>query len=111
MPGYFVLKQGKNGKFHFNLKAGNHEVILSSEHYSSKAAAQNGIGAVQSNASQPERFEQRKAKDGQTYFVLKALNNEIIGRSELYKTPASTAKGIAAVSKNAATITIRDETA
>jgi hypothetical protein len=50
MAGKFVLKQGTTGKFHFNLVAGNGQVIATSEAYESKAAAMNGIKSVQTNA-------------------------------------------------------------
>jgi uncharacterized protein YegP (UPF0339 family) len=50
MAGKFVLKQAKNGKFHFNLVAGNGQVIASSEMYESKRAALNGIESVKKNA-------------------------------------------------------------
>jgi uncharacterized protein YegP (UPF0339 family) len=46
----FVLKKGSTGKFHFNLLAGNGQVIATSETYESKAAALNGIESVQKNA-------------------------------------------------------------
>jgi uncharacterized protein len=46
----FVLKKGTTGKFHFNLVAGNGQVIATSETYESKAAALNGIESVQKNA-------------------------------------------------------------
>ena len=50
MAGKFVLKQGTTGKFHFNLVAGNGQVIATSESYESKQAAMNGIKSVQTNA-------------------------------------------------------------
>lgn len=49
MSGKFVLKKGAKGGFHFNLQAGNGQVIATSEHYESKAAALNGIKSVQTN--------------------------------------------------------------
>lgn len=39
--------EGKSGKWYFNLKARNGEVILSSQGYASEDGAENGIGAVQ----------------------------------------------------------------
>ena len=48
--GHYDLKKAKNGQFHFNLKAGNGEIILTSEMYASKASAENGITSVQNNA-------------------------------------------------------------
>ena len=50
MAGTFVLKKGTTGKFHFNLAAGNGQVIATSESYESKSAAQNGIESVKQNA-------------------------------------------------------------
>jgi uncharacterized protein YegP (UPF0339 family) len=45
------LYKDAGGKFRFRLKAGNGEVIASSEAYNSKAAAQSGIESVKTNAS------------------------------------------------------------
>lgn len=46
----FELKKAKNGQFHFNLKAGNGQIIATSEMYTSKAAALNGIESIKKNA-------------------------------------------------------------
>jgi uncharacterized protein len=51
MAGKFVLTKGKSGQYHFNLKAGNGEIIATSESYKSKAAALNGIESVRKNAA------------------------------------------------------------
>ena len=45
------LYKDAGGKFRFRLKAGNGETIASSEAYTSKAAAQNGIQSVKTNAA------------------------------------------------------------
>jgi uncharacterized protein len=42
--GKFEVKTRKNGEFQFNLKAGNGQVILSSEGYTTKANCLNGSG-------------------------------------------------------------------
>ena len=47
----FVLKMGESGKFHFNLLAGNGQVIATSQHYESKESALHGIKSVQTNAA------------------------------------------------------------
>lgn len=46
----FELKVAKNGKFHFNLKASNGQVIGSSEMYKSQSTCENGIASVKKNA-------------------------------------------------------------
>ena len=51
MPGKFVLKKGSTGKFHFNLRAANGQVIATSQHYESKESALNGIESVRHNAA------------------------------------------------------------
>jgi uncharacterized protein len=50
MAGKFVLKSGTTGKFHFNLVAGNGQVIATSEAYESKESALKGIESVKANA-------------------------------------------------------------
>ena len=80
MPGKFEIKTAKNGKVHFNLKASNGQIILTSEKYESRSAAMKGIESVRKNAGNEKRFERKDAKDGSSYFVLKAANGEVIGK-------------------------------
>ncbi|MDD4428957.1 MAG: YegP family protein [Paludibacter sp.] len=49
MAGEFVIRETKTGT-KFDLKAGNGEVILTSEVYASLAACKNGIESVRTNA-------------------------------------------------------------
>lgn len=100
MAGKFELKVAKNGSYHFNLKAGNGQIILSSEMYESKSAAQNGIASVQKNSPDDGRYERRTSTNGKPYFVLKAGNGQEIGRSEMYESTASMENGIESVKKN-----------
>ena len=46
---YYELKKTSDDQFMFNLKAPNHEVIATSERYTTKAAAENGIESVRKN--------------------------------------------------------------
>ena len=43
MAGKFELKKGRTGKFSFNLKAGNGQVIFTSQSYADKRSANAGI--------------------------------------------------------------------
>jgi uncharacterized protein YegP (UPF0339 family) len=47
-----VETKSTNGSFHFNLKAGNHQVIGTSEIYSSAASRDKGIESVKHNAAE-----------------------------------------------------------
>ncbi len=54
MAGKFVLKKGTSGKYHFNLLAGNGQVIATSETYERKQSALDGIASVKNNATAAE---------------------------------------------------------
>jgi uncharacterized protein YegP (UPF0339 family) len=49
MAGKFEIKKSA-GQYHFVLKAGNGEIIATSERYTTKAAVRNGIESVKTNA-------------------------------------------------------------
>ena len=50
MAGTFEIRTSEE-QFYFVLKAGNGEIIATSERYSSKSAAENGIQSVRDNAA------------------------------------------------------------
>lgn len=52
--GRYETKEAKNGKFHFNLKAKNGQVIGSSQLYASESGMKNGIASVAKNAPEAE---------------------------------------------------------
>ncbi|HEY3598673.1 MAG TPA: YegP family protein [Paraburkholderia sp.] len=109
MSGYFVLKRS-GAEYMFNLKAGNHETILTSQRYATKSAAEGGIASVQENGPNDARYDRLIAKDASPYFNLKAANGAIIGSSEMYSSTAASENGISSVKTNASTTTTRDET-
>ncbi|MBE6828541.1 MAG: DUF1508 domain-containing protein [Ruminococcaceae bacterium] len=112
--GKFVVKETKSG-FRFNLKAGNGEVIATSETYSSESACKNGIKSVQTNCVaavedqtvagfeklKNPKFEVYQDKAGEFRFRLKAKNGEIIATGEGYKAKKSCLNGIESIRKNA----------
>ena len=100
MSGRFELKVSSNGKYHFNLKADNGQIILSSQMFESKAAAENGIASVKKNAGDDARYERKESSNGKPYFNLKASNGQVIGKSEMYESAASMENGIESVKKN-----------
>jgi len=106
----FIIKKRTNGEFQFNLKAGNGEIILTSEGYSSRAACENGIESVQKNAADDARYERKTASNSQFHFNLKAGNGQVIGSSQMYVTESGRDQGIESVKKNAPAATIEDET-
>ena len=112
--GKCVVKQTATG-VKFDLKAGNGEVIATSEVYASETACLNGIESVRNNCVgeiedqtvegfetvKHPKFEMYTDKAGEYRFRLKARNGEIIVTSEGYKAKAGCLNGIESVKKNA----------
>ena len=112
--GKFVMKEAKTG-FKFDLKAGNGEIIASSQIYASEATCKKGIESVRNccvggvedqtvegfEVLKHPKFEMYTDKAGEYRFRLKARNGEIVATSEGYKAKASCLNGIESVKKNA----------
>lgn len=97
--GRFETFVGANGDTYFHLLAGNGEKVLASEGYRTSSGAAAGIASVQVNGVNPAKYELREARDGSSYFVLKAGNGEIIGVSEMYVSKYNAERAIATVVK------------
>lgn len=108
MTGYFEVKKNSSDEFSFNLKSGNHKVILSSQIYITRQGALGGVASVQQNASNDTRFNRLTAKSNEPYFVLKATNGEVIGKSEMYSNTSSMEDGIVSVKQNGVSTTLRE---
>lgn len=106
--GKFEVKTTKNGEFQFNLKAGNGQVILSSEGYTTKANCLNGVESVKKNAQDDNKFDRKTSTNGKHYFNLKATNGQIIGTSEMYESASGMENGIESVKKNAPDATVEE---
>ncbi|SEE49816.1 hypothetical protein SAMN04487765_2828 [Tenacibaculum sp. MAR_2010_89] len=96
----FEITKRVNNEFMFNLKAGNGEIILTSEGYDNKQGCKNGIISVKENAPEDNNYEKKTASNGKYYFVLKALNNKVIGKSQMYTSTSGRDKGIESVKDN-----------
>ena len=114
--GKYVIKETAKGGFTFRLKAGNGEIIGTSEHYKQLDGCKNGIASVAKNAPVAEiedqtkegfekaknpKFEIYTDKAGELRFRLKAANGEIILSSEGYSSMSGCKNGIESVRKNA----------
>ena len=112
--GKFEVKKVKSG-VKFNLKAGNGEIIATSEVYTTEAACMKGIASVRRCCVGPvedqtvedfqvlkhPKFEVYEDKAGEYRFRLKARNGEIIAVGEGYKAKSSCLNGIESIKKNA----------
>jgi uncharacterized protein YegP (UPF0339 family) len=107
--GTFLISKRKNDEFQFVLKAGNGQIILASEGYTTKASCDNGIESVRKNSQDDARFDKLEAKNGKPYFNLKATNGQIIGSSEMYESVSARDNGIESVKKNAPDADVKEE--
>ena len=113
--GKFVVKETATG-VKFDLKAGNGQVIATSEVYSSEAACLNGIESVKKNApvaavedqtkegfatEKNPKFEVYTDKGGEFRFRLTASNGQTIAVSEGYTAHANCLNGVESVKENA----------
>ena len=121
--GKFVIRKTNTG-IKFDLKAGNGEVIATSEVYASEAACKNGVESVKKNApvaavenqtvegyaaEKHPKFEVYTDKAGEFRFRLKATNGQVIAVSEGYRAIASCLNGIESVKKNAVDAEVVEE--
>ena len=108
--GKFEILRRTNDDYQFNLKAGNGEIILTSQGYASKAGCQNGIESVRVNCQDDSNFDRNESSNGKPFFNLRAANGLIIGTSQMYSSVAARDNGIESVKKNAPDATIDDQT-
>lgn len=121
--GKFVVRKTNTG-IKFDLKAGNGEVIATSEVYTTEGACLNGVESVRKNApvaavedqtvegfakEKHPKFEVYEDKGGEYRFRLKATNGQIIAVSEGYKAKASCFNGIDSVKENAVDAPVVEE--
>ena len=110
MSAKFELNKAKDGQFHFNLLAGNSQVILTSEMYKAKDSALGGIESVRKNSQREGAFEIKQSSNEKHYFVLKATNGQVVGQSQMYSSLAACKGGIESVQKNAPSAPLDDQT-
>ena len=121
--GKFVIRTTNTG-VKFDLKAGNGEVIATSEVYSSLDACKNGVESVKKNApvanvenqtvegyaeQKHPKFEIYQDKAGEYRFRLKAKNGEIIVTGEGYKAKSSCLNGIDSIGRHAVDAVVEEE--
>ena len=120
----FEIREAKDGKPYFVLKAKNGSILGVSETYSSKANAKKGIASVMKNAgiaeledltaeSAPKRkaeFELYNGTAGDIRFRMRAKNGEILFVSEGYSSKQAAKNGIEAIMELANEAELQDLT-
>lgn len=115
--GKFEIKRTSDGRYMFNVRAGNTQIIANSQIYSSMAACKNGIASIGANApiaaiedqtlqtineEKCPKFQIYFDKAGQYRFNLIATNgNNILSCTQGYRQKSSCKNGIKSVINNA----------
>ncbi len=110
MAGKFEIYKDKKGEFRFRLKAGNGEIVLASEGYSSKTGCKNGIASVQKNSPTMSNFDASVTRGGKHRFNLKAANGRVIGTSQSYADEKGCKAGMRAVKSACTKAKMEDKT-
>lgn len=110
MAARYELKKTSDNQYMFNLIAPNNEVILTSERYRTKGGAENGIASVRENSPIDARYERKVSVSEQNYFVLRAANYEVIGKSEMYSSKQAMENGIQSCKTHGPTAPVDDQT-
>jgi hypothetical protein len=99
-----AVETGASGELHFNYYAQNGQVVLTSQTYTTEAAALDGAFAVQGAFASAYIVAANSA--GGYYFNVLSPNGQVIGTSQQYTTKESAQAGAAAVQKLAPTISV-----
>jgi len=107
----FEIFTGKDDQYYFHLVAANGEIIGSSEGYTQKHNAINGINSVKEHCEDPNNFEILIGLNEKYYFHLKSANHQIIMQSQGYASKQGAERGIESVMANAPAAEVIDTTA
>lgn len=90
----FDLFTGSNGQYYFHLNSGNGAIMLTSEGYTNRTGALNGILSVLDNGGIESRYVTKRGTDGQYYISLRATNGQTIAVSEGYANSSNAKRAI-----------------
>jgi uncharacterized protein YegP (UPF0339 family) len=86
--------RGETGQYRFNVHAKNGQIVLSSEQYTTEAAAVNGAVAVQTVGKDASAYSLQQNASKGWYFTVSADNGQIVGVSQQYTTKAAAQSAI-----------------
>jgi len=111
MSANFEIGKTTDGTYRFRLTEDSGKIILLSKTYIARKSAEEDIASVKTNARLDGRYERKMDIKGQSYFVLKSADNQVIGTSAMFASFADIEQGIHTVKKNAPAAAVVDLTA
>ncbi|MDF2159392.1 YegP family protein [Algoriphagus sp. CAU 1675] len=105
----YTVKKATNVQFRWTLKAGNGEILITSETYVSKQSCLAGIASSRISVAD-SNFKRLNSVRNEPYFNQIANNYQVLGASEMYSSSFARDMGIESVKKNAPIAIIEDLT-
>jgi hypothetical protein len=93
----FEVFTGEDKKAYFHLRAGNGEIVLQSQGYTTKQSAATGIASVKTNGVVASQWQIVETVDGEYSIRLVAKNGQIIARGESYVSKSGAQSAIATI--------------
>lgn len=103
----FEIFKGEDLKTYFRLRAGNGEIMLSSQGYTASSSAKKGIESVKTNGVDASRYEVFETDAGQYALRLVAANGEVIARGESYASKSNADRAVARLAEILSARTLR----
>jgi len=95
----FEVFTGEDKQSYFHLRAKNGEIVLASEGYASRSAAQQGVQSVMNFGKTASQYDVFETANGQWGVRLRANNGQVIARGESYVSKSGAEGAVAAMVK------------
>lgn len=110
MSPVFELKSSDDGWFYFHFRNGDGDLLLISAEYEDKADAEQAIKDVKVGSLMSEQIAAGKVPDGDTFFVIKDKQGDILVKSVLFGNQMIFDNALHTVKDNACVAEIADMT-
>jgi uncharacterized protein YegP (UPF0339 family) len=93
----FETFKGTDGKYYFQLRAKNGQVVLQSQGYTTKSSAEKGEASAEINGADASHFAIAAGEGGQYDFRIVAANHQVVAHSHMYADKSGALHGASAV--------------
>jgi uncharacterized protein YegP (UPF0339 family) len=80
-----IISRTRQKKFYFTVQCPEKGTLLTGQHYTSKTACKKGIASLKNTVQGIGRYQWIEEKDETISFIIKSINGQKLGSSELYK--------------------------
>ncbi|MEM8892478.1 MAG: DUF1508 domain-containing protein [Bacteroidota bacterium] len=107
----FQIFKGKDDQFYFRLKSVNGNILVSSEAYTQKDSALNGIRSVKENGTDEGNYRKKTSDSGDKHsFSIIAKNGQVVATSQSYESESGRDNGVQSTMNTAPDAAVEDTT-